>query len=406
MKNKIWYVVHGAWYVGLIVLLTRPSSLLHAQEPTPSPSGTICISAFSDENQNGVRDAGEPFKANVNLTISTRSDLVFSYDTDGVSEPFCLDRLDTGIYFVRHNPTGNQQATTATEQMLELADGEILEVVFGSFSPPDTPTPTPTISPTPLPTAIDTGPTATPNPSGEIYAEVQAGDSLWGVASRAGISLEELLQLNGLTEDSLVHPGDLLIVGYAEPEPTTTPIPISPTPSTTRPPPTATETAVPPPRTALCLLAFADHNQNGIYEMGEQLKTAVAFTVFNNQKVAGNLISDGVTDPQCIDLLPGSYQITRSSRPEETLTTEGNGIIILGRGDIIQLNFGSISATPSPANQPINPEQNTATPPPITTTTTTAELPETEQSESWLIFGAIGSLLLVIGVAIAIYIRK
>ena len=55
-------------------------------------------------------------------------------------------------------------------------------------------------------------PTATPDAEGIIYAIVQPNDSLWAVAARSGISLTELLDLNNLTENALIQPGDRLIV--------------------------------------------------------------------------------------------------------------------------------------------------------------------------------------------------
>jgi hypothetical protein len=183
------------------------------------------------------------------------------------------------------------------------------------------------------------------------------------VAFRAGITLATLLELNGLTDTSIIHPGDQLIVGFVTPPATETIEALPPTETPTRPPPTATNTAVPPPRTALCLVAFEDSNVNGIYESGEALRAAVAFTIFNENSVVGNLITDGVSESHCLDLAPGTYQVTRSSRPDETLTTEDNGLVVLGRGDVVQLSFGSTVATPAPGIQPITNEEATAVPP-------------------------------------------
>jgi hypothetical protein len=173
-------------------------------------------------------------------------------------------------------------------------------------------------------------------------------------------------------------------------------------------PPTATNTAVPPPRTALCLLAFDDPNQNGIYEAGEVLKTAVAFTVFNNQAVVGNLITNGQSDPQCLDLPPGSYQVTRSARPEETLTTEGNGIVVLGRGDVVQLSFGSVTALAAPANQLITAATATPfvpTPLPTTPTPLPSTTPDTTSSPT-LIMGGVVVFLLIAGLLVYQLMRK
>ena len=202
-------------------------------------------------------------------------------------------------------------------------------------------------------------PTATPDADGVIYAIVQPNDSLWGIAARSGISLTELLDLNNLTEDTLIQPGDRLIVGVVEPPATPTPD-ASPTTAVTRPPPTPTHTPPPPPLTAICLVAFTDENGNGQREPAEPLQRGVAFTVFTNEGVVANYVTDGESEPYCLtDLPPGDYQITRSVGREETLTNSGNRIVILEVGDQVILGFGgSLGATPLPTATVVLPTQS------------------------------------------------
>ena len=76
-------------------------------------------------------------------------------------------------------------------------------------------------------------PTSTPDAEGNIYYIVQPNDSLWSIAARSGISLQDLLELNDIEEDSVVNPGDRLLIGVVVP--TLTPTPDIPTP--TLPPP-------------------------------------------------------------------------------------------------------------------------------------------------------------------------
>jgi uncharacterized protein YkwD len=76
---------------------------------------------------------------------------------------------------------------------------------------------------------------ATPMPDGSVVHTVQAGQTLWTVAAVYDIALADLLQQNGLTENSLLHPGDELLIRPAT-EPTAPPAAdITPT-ATSRPP--------------------------------------------------------------------------------------------------------------------------------------------------------------------------
>ena len=59
--------------------------------------------------------------------------------------------------------------------------------------------------------------TPTPNAEGVIIVEVPPGGSIWSVAANAGITLDEILSFNNLSQDAFVVQGQPLIVGYGEP---------------------------------------------------------------------------------------------------------------------------------------------------------------------------------------------
>jgi LysM repeat protein len=69
--------------------------------------------------------------------------------------------------------------------------------------------------------AVASGSTKKPSPAepserpkgGDVYV-VQAGDTLWSIATRYGMSVDQLMSLNELT-DTLIHPGDRLKVAGA-----------------------------------------------------------------------------------------------------------------------------------------------------------------------------------------------
>ncbi len=57
--------------------------------------------------------------------------------------------------------------------------------------------------------------TATPNADGSIIHIVQSGQALWNIAAAYKISLTDLMNMNGLTEDSLIYPGQKILVHQA-----------------------------------------------------------------------------------------------------------------------------------------------------------------------------------------------
>lgn len=103
----------------------------------------------------------------------------------------------------------------------------------GLPGPRPTPTPLPTSTatftrtPAPPPT---TTPTATPTPTPSFYVyTVKANDTLIGIALEYGVTLNSILEANGIEEDDFLHLGQELIIpigdGFDLPTPTATPLP-------------------------------------------------------------------------------------------------------------------------------------------------------------------------------------
>ncbi|HEX2980591.1 MAG TPA: LysM peptidoglycan-binding domain-containing protein [Anaerolineaceae bacterium] len=107
------------------------------------------------------------------------------------------------------------------------------------------------LAPTPSATAIPIIPvsTSTPGTDGAVVHEVQYGQTLVDIAQAYGLSLGDLLALNGLTEKSFIFPGDKLVIkAGVTATPTETPtITLTPTkrPTGTHRPPTLTPTPRP-----------------------------------------------------------------------------------------------------------------------------------------------------------------
>lgn len=67
---------------------------------------------------------------------------------------------------------------------------------------------------------------AAPNPDGSIIHTVLEGHTFWAIAARYGVSIADLYLFNGLNEDSVLNPGDKLVIRLADgqpPPPTPTP---------------------------------------------------------------------------------------------------------------------------------------------------------------------------------------
>lgn len=71
-----------------------------------------------------------------------------------------------------------------------------------------------------------------PTPTPQLMHVIKPGETLWTVAALHGLTLDDLLALNGLARGHMVHPGDELLI--RAPDSTATPTP-SPLPSTATP---------------------------------------------------------------------------------------------------------------------------------------------------------------------------
>ncbi len=72
------------------------------------------------------------------------------------------------------------------------------------------------------PANLTPSPTATPTATPRVHV-VQAGDNLWKISVQYGVTVEAIREANGLTEASVLHAGDRLLIPAPVPSPNATP---------------------------------------------------------------------------------------------------------------------------------------------------------------------------------------
>jgi len=90
--------------------------------------------------------------------------------------------------------------------------------------------------------------TAAPAADSSVVHEVQAGQALWSIAAAYQVSLPDLLALNGLTDQSIIRPGEKLVIVPASAAPTPSPTAAQ---ASQAPPARSTATSMPGRPTAL-----------------------------------------------------------------------------------------------------------------------------------------------------------
>ncbi len=102
----------------------------------------------------------------------------------------------------------------------------VLVVGYPSYIPPETPQREETVTYLDIPFFVEPITTNAPREDGSIVHVLGDGHTLWAISARYEVPIWEIMLYNGLTEDSVIQPGDELIIRLAEgaePPPTPTP---------------------------------------------------------------------------------------------------------------------------------------------------------------------------------------
>jgi LysM repeat protein len=174
--------------------------------------------------------------------------------------------------------------------------------------------------------------TPTPEADGRIRYLVESGDTLSGIASLAGVSVDNLLQLNGMTEDDVLIAGTYLILGIVEP-----PESGAQPGSGDQPTPTAIIDSG-----MACVLLYLDINGDAVRQNDE---IAMADGEVSVSEQSGLYFQQGITtyspDPLCFtNLPPGSYEVVMTLPEDYFRTTDLTAAVELNSGDTAYFSFG------------------------------------------------------------------
>jgi len=191
--------------------------------------------------------------------------------------------------------------------------------------------------------------TPTPGADGRIIYTVQQDDTCTRVFLLTGVSIEDIIRLNGLDQECSIYQGQPLVIGVVEPaseqataEATINPMEITPSPT-------------PSPGTAeLCVVLFNDIDGTGMRSDNELYLAGGQVSLSNS---TGTVSKTGATvggDPELLlneDLLcfveipEGEYNITMGIPQGYNPTTITNYKLKLKAGNQAVLDFGAQVAT-------------------------------------------------------------
>lgn len=113
-----------------------PAPVIAADAPMRDPadiSPQLCFGVFLDDNQNGMRDAGEASLPAAAIRLLDTQDVEqLRYTTDGAAQPSCERGLQRKQYILEGSPPPGFGLTSASRLRLDLSAGGRVLVEFGA----------------------------------------------------------------------------------------------------------------------------------------------------------------------------------------------------------------------------------------------------------------------------------
>lgn len=329
----------------------RFSAYMHAWSATQTQGGAE-PSPFTSQGQTsmhmkiGVDPAGGRNPWSGDIVWSPEFD---SYDQWGYYQITATAISDKVTVFIHSRPEKDLKHND-----LYVDDTELVAVsIPPGAAPPANGSKAPTQSSAPPRPPAAPASTSTPHPDGSIVHQVQSGDTLWAIALQYGVSMEQLLRLNGIAEDVFLQVGQELVI--ALPGESTAPTSELTAAPTDAPALVPTESAVPEVAAVnsgkLCVRAYSDANDDGAYNPGENLAAGVVFILqAADGAVAATRTTDGLTEPYCFEQTPGNYSMLIQVPAGRKATSDTRWGLALAPGAQIDIDFGSRLDANSVAN--------------------------------------------------------
>jgi hypothetical protein len=223
-------------------------------------------------------------------------------------------------------------------------------------------------------------PTPTPGPDGRIVYIVQPNDSWWRIAAIYNLDLDDLLELNDATRETVLAEGEEVLLGFAGPAEVTPTLGPSPTVASRLPTPTPA-----PGSGSLCVLIYNDANGDSLRQENEASIPGGAISVTSR---AGDFSqteeSSSGLEPVCFtDLQEGDYNVSVAVPEDYNATTVLNYALRVEPGAETYLDFGAQLSSSA-----------------------LAEAPTPQGSGVSPVVGILGAMLVVGGIAVAIYAAR
>ncbi len=323
----------------------RFSAYLHAWSATVGP-GNEEPSPFQSAGQTsmhmkiGIDPTGGRNPWSPDIVWGPESD---SYDQFGYYQVTATARSDRVTVFVSSRPEKALKHNDIYADDIELV---AVSIPAGAVAPPAAPA----AAAAPIPAAPFA--TSTPRPDGSLVHIVKPGDTLWGLSLEYNVSMDQIMQLNGIGEESLLQIDRELVIALpgasasphagalTEPALETAAANLEPT---LLAPPGAAPGGAAPDSGKLCVRAFTDANGDSVYEAGENLVAGVVFILQDAQKaIVATRTTDGLSEPHCFEASAGAYSLLIQVPAGRTATSHTQWGVAIGPGARIDIDFGTL----------------------------------------------------------------